>query len=105
MFSANFIEGLNAYAEYTYVSHKKDTLEIINSDLKQLFEQDIDMNSALEADMQESAWSSQDLHCGIGYRLTENIEIGASFKAHIAGESVPRIKGATVTTQILFWYN
>lgn len=100
--SLNFIDGMTAYAEYTYISHKNDDLTIANAELKAVIDQDKDMLDGLNDQIRETAWSTQELHCGLSYQVTQNLELGVSFKAHVAGEAVPRVKTVMGTMKVAF---
>ncbi len=100
--AVNFIDGLTAYADYTMVTHRKDEIKISNADLKRLIDGDDLMTDALDDQIRETAWSLQELHVGLAYQVTQNLELGAAFKAHVAGESVPRVKTIMVSMKIDF---
>lgn len=102
MAAVNFIDGLTAYAEYTIVSHRKDKVKILNVDLKKVIADDDLMTDAFDDQIRETAWSLHELHCGLSYQVTQNLELGAAFKAHVAGESVPRVKSVMVSMKIAF---
>ncbi len=102
MAAVNFIDGLTGYIEYTLVAHRHDKIKILNVDLKKVIQDDDTMTDALDDQIRETAWSLQELHCGLSYQVTQNLELGASFRAHVAGESVPRVKSVMATMKIAF---
>lgn len=100
--SSDFIDGMTAYAEYSYISHKNDDLIVATPELKALMAEEKDMQDALNDQIRETAWSTQELHCGLSYQVTQNLDLGVSFKAHVAGEAVPRVKTVMGTMRIAF---
>jgi hypothetical protein len=98
----NFIDGASAYFEYSLVSHRPDKLTMLNADIRKLHESDRDTLDAFRNQMQETAWSSQELHFGICYQVTQNFEAGASFKVHVKGENVPKTRSIMASMRIAF---
>lgn len=102
MVANNFIEGASAFFEYTYVTHREDKITIVSADLKSLHTTNRDALNAFLDQVRETAWSCQELHCGMTYQVTQNFELGASFKAHVKGENVPKVKTIMASMRIAF---
>lgn len=81
-----FTENFSFYFDYIYTQHNRDSIDVdkdvvtydqVEKDRKTLF-----FPKIVEED---SRWKSNIVHCGINYIVTDGLELGLSFNAHISG--------------------
>jgi hypothetical protein len=102
MAAVNYIDGLSAYVEYCFTTHKADELTILSADIIQQQALDADMQRAFNEQIQDTTWTTQELFVGFSYQVTQNLELGAALKAHVKGSSVPKVQTLMANMKIVF---
>jgi len=94
----NFIENVNAYIEYVYTQHEKDTLTLRETDKARL--------AAFQAGIGEqqriSWWQNQQMNFGIAYQVVPQLSFGFSVQAQITGKRVMRAVTTLGTVSFTF---
>ncbi|MFC1854736.1 hypothetical protein ACFLY6_02620 [Candidatus Dependentiae bacterium] len=98
MRALRFMNETSFYLDYSYSAHQADTITCEDSSAARaaLF---TDGTKLLQ---ERSVWNCQELHCGIMYEASPNLEMGLSFHAHVGGQITYRTKTITGSVRFLF---
>ena len=98
MRAIRFISETSFYFDYSYSAHQQDTLTCEDSSAARLalFTQGLQL---LE---ERSIWNCHELHCGIMYEASPNMEIGLAFHTHVGGEMTYLTKTLCGSVRFLF---
>lgn len=98
MRALHFIDRTSCYIDYSYQAHESDkfTCEDTNSTRAAAFAE------GLRILKERSMWSTWELHCGISYEVTPNLEMAGGFHAHADGVLAYRTNTVFGSMRFLF---